>query len=151
MAQDSFHGLLSALADALGCGSLPPEKDGRVLFGLDGKMGVVIERADPDEAGRDCLVVSILVGRPDTSDADLLKDLLMGNYMWSASGEGTLAIDRGTGILVVQRLFETAAPPEEFVDVFASMAGAARYWQPRLQAATPDDSVFPAEFYSLRV
>ncbi len=151
MVSDNFHGLLAALSEALGCDALKPETDGRVLFGLDGNMGVVLESLDPEETGKDCLVASILVGRPDLGDTDLLRDFLMGNYMWSASGEGTLAIDRDTGILVVHRIFEAAVHPEEFVDIFASMVSAARYWRSRIDVTSHDDLELPAEFYHLRV
>ena len=133
MPMDPYQLLLSALAGALGCKELVPEKDGRVLFGLDGSLGVILEKGDAEDFGRETLIVSILVGRPAPDDADILRDLLMGNYMWAASGEGTLAIDRDTGILVIHKAFDPAMAPGDFIDVFASMVSAARYWRPRLE------------------
>lgn len=150
-AEDKFDSFLGALAQAMGCGKLAPEKDGRVLFGIDGSMGVIIERGEAEDLGRDAAIVSILIGRPDLDDAGLLGELLMGNYMWAASGEGTLAIDRDTGILVIHKAFDLAALPSELVDIFASMVSAARYWQPRLEHAGVQDGGVPAEAMDIRV
>lgn len=151
VAKDKFDLFLEALAQAMDCGLLAPEKDGRVLFGLDGNMGVVIERGDAEEFGREVAIVSVLVGRPDLRDAELLGELLMGNYMWAASGEGTLAIDRDTGILVLHKALDLTVAPEALVDIFASMASAARYWQPRLENAGVQGDDITADAMRIRV
>ena len=69
-------------------------------------------------------------------DAELLRDVLCANYMWSASGDGTLAIDEESGLLVVHRMMELPMPPASFIDEFSSLVGAARYWRTRLEPAT---------------
>lgn len=125
-------GRLSALSAALECAPLVPE-DGRVLFGLDEDMGAAIF-LEKDDAMEDVMVACVIIGRPDENDAGLLFDILSANYMWAASGDGTLAIDGSSGLLVAHRAMEKVLTPEGFVDRFASLVGAARYWRARMSA-----------------
>ena len=122
---------LAALSAALECAPLSPE-DGRVLFGLDEDMGAAIF-LEKDDDGADVMIACIVIGRPDENDAELLHDILSANYMWAFSGDGTLAIDASSGLLVAHRVMEAGLTPEGFVDRFASLVGAARYWRPRLE------------------
>ncbi|MGN1037842.1 MAG: CesT family type III secretion system chaperone [Mailhella sp.] len=124
---------LSALSGALECPPLHVE-DGRVMFGLDDDMGAVIFLENDDE-GNDVMIACVVVGRPDENDAELLHDILSANYMWAFSGDGTLAIDASSNLLVVHRVMEADLSPEGFVDRFSSLVGAARYWRPRLSKA----------------
>ena len=75
-------------------------------------------------------LAGVEIGIPE--DAELLLDLLQGNYMGVLSGDGTLAIDKKTGLLVLFRIFELPMEAENFVDAFASLVGAARLWRARL-------------------
>lgn len=139
----NFAEILSGLAAALECGPLEADEQGRVLFGLDQDMGAVLF-VEKDDAGESSVVACVVVGRPDPEDAGLLHDLLCANYMWAASGDGTLAIDQDSGLLVVQRMMELPMQPAAFVDLFASLVGAARHWRPRVkrsgQEPAPGDS-----------
>ena len=142
----AFQNLLPVLAEALGLDDLPTEEDGRVLFGLDDSLGVVMEEVDAEEAGAEGMVASILIGMPDRNDAALLSEILAGNYMWAASGEGTLALDRESGMLVVHRFFAADTPGDDFLDIFASMVSAARYWRSFLEgtsASSGEASSYP--------
>ena len=122
---------LAALSAALDCAPLSSE-DGRVLFGLDEDMAAVIF-LEKDDGGKDVMIACVVIGRPDENDAELLYDILSANYMWALSGDGTLAIDASSGMLVAHRVMEAGLTPEGFVDRFASLVGAARYWRPRLE------------------
>ena len=124
--------ILEALKNALECPMLEAEKDGRIMFGLDDDMGAVLFPGSEDELGREAIAATLIIGKPDTDDRELLVDLLEGNYMGALSGDGTLAIDRHSGLLVLYRVFELPMAPENFVDAFANLVGAARLWRERL-------------------
>lgn len=128
---------LSALSDALECPPLHAE-NGRVMFGIDEDMGAVLFLENDDE-GSSIMIACVVVGRPDENDAELLHDILSANYMWAFSGDGTLAIDASSNLLVVHRVMEASLSPEGFVDRFSSLVGAARYWRPRLNKAESYD------------
>ena len=123
--------ILTGLSSALDCGPLKPDRDGKVLFGLDEDMGAALFM---EEDGDFCAVVAcVIVGRPDPKNAELLHDVLCANYMWAASGDGTLAIDGQSGLLVVHRMMELPMSPSVFIDLFSSLVGAARHWRGRLE------------------
>ena len=130
--QDNVQEIREALSRALGCAMLEAEEDGRIMFGLDDDMGAVLFPEESVELGREALAATLIIGKPDTEDAELLLDLLQGNYMGVLSGDGTLAIDKKTGLLVLFRIFELPMEAENFVDSFASLVGAARLWRARL-------------------
>lgn len=129
----NFEEILTGLSAALECGPLRPDERGRVLFGLDEDMGATLFMEEDEDSGLSALVACVIIGRPDSGDAELLHDLLCANYMWSASGDGTLAVNRESGLLVVHRMMELPMAPSAFVDLFSSLVGAARYWRSRLK------------------
>jgi len=131
--QKNLNEILKALTEALGCSPLTAETDGRVMFGLDSDMGAVLFPGDEEEYGSDILTASIVIGRPQLSDAGLLLELLEGNYMGAFSGDGTLSIDKASGLLVLFRVFALPADATNFVDAFARLVGAARLWRERLE------------------
>ncbi len=132
----NFEEILAGLSAALECGPLRPDERGRVLFGLDEDMGAALFMEEDEDSGLSAVVACIVVGRPDSGDAELLHDLLCANYMWSASGDGTLAIDGESGLLVVHRMMELPMSPSAFIDLFSSLVGSARYWRGRLKPET---------------
>lgn len=136
--QKNFNEILTALTAALGCDPLSPEEDGRVLFALDGNLGCVLFPYDAEEAGSDGVVATLAVGPVPSDNAELLWDLLTGNYMGGEAGFGTLAIERESGVLVVSRQFDLPIDAEAFVNAFASLAGAARAWRDRLAVVAVD-------------
>ena len=102
------------------------------------------------DSGLSAIVACIVVGRPDPADAELLHDLLCANYMWTASGDGTLAIDGESGLLVVHRMMELPMSPADFIDLFSSLVGSARYWRSRLEPEA-GSAVLPGSAGMLRV
>lgn len=147
--QTNFDEILAALTAALGCDPLKPEEDGRVLFGVDGHLGAALFPCDAESIGADCVMATLVVGPVPSDNAELLYDLLAGNYMGSEAGDGTLAIERDSGTLVVSRLLELPMDARAFVDAFARLVGAARAWRERLdldasdeQAAAGDGGMF---------
>ena len=137
--KDNFNEILKALTDAIGCDPLVPEEDGRVLFALDGNLGCVLFPCDASECGVDAVAATVLVGPVPANNAELLYDLLAGNYMGVEAGDGTLSIERESGALVVSRLLELPIDEQAFVAAFAKLAGAARAWRDRLAVVAIDD------------
>jgi len=129
---ENLKEILEVLKAALECPGLEAEEDGRIMFGLDDDMGAVLFPGNEEELGREAIAATLVIGRPDTEDRELLVDLLEGNYMGALSGDGTLAIDRDSGLLVLYRIFELPMDPKSFVDAFANLVGAARLWRERL-------------------
>lgn len=129
---ENIKEILDALKRALECPMLEAGEDGRIMFGLDDDMGAVLFPGSEDELGREAIAATLIIGKPDIDDRELLVDLLEGNYMGALSGDGTLAIDRNSGLLVLYRIFELPMDPENFVDAFANLVGAARLWRDRL-------------------
>ena len=127
-----FDECLQTLSKATGAAEpFAFDEEGRCTFAFDEDMGVAILRDDdPNDESANGVVVCILIGRPDLSDANLLAALLAGNYMTGLSGGGSLALDNG--VLVVHRRFEASIEPATFVEAFAALAGAARYWKARM-------------------
>ena len=70
--------------------------------------------------------------------------------MWTASGDGTLAIDGESGLLVVHRMMELPMSPADFIDLFSSLVGSARYWRSRLEPEA-GSAVLPGSAGMLRV
>ncbi|MDR3043546.1 MAG: type III secretion system chaperone [Desulfovibrio sp.] len=129
---ESAQAVLDRLAETLQCGPLAFDKNNRVELGVDEDMGAIIYLSEETQG----LVISVIAGRVDDNDADLLFDLLCGNYMWGFTGGGNMGIDRETSLLSIHRVVELpldlVADPTVFEDVFAALAGAARYWRARL-------------------
>lgn len=146
--QDNVQEIREALSQALGCSMLEAEEDGRFMFGLDDDMGAVLFPEEGDELGREVIAATLIIGRPDTEDTELLVDLLQGNYMGALSGDGTLAIDRQSGLLVLFRIFELPMDADNFVDAFANLVGAARLWRDRLARTA---AVYAPESAMIRV
>ena len=142
--------ILAALSAALECGPLEADEKGRVLFGLVQDMGAALFMEEDGDSGLSAIVACIVVGRPDPADAELLHDLLCANYMWTASGDGTLAIDGESGLLVVHRMMELPMSPADFIDLFSSLVGSARYWRSRLEPEA-GSAVLPGSAGMLRV
>ena len=127
------------IVEALSCSPLEAEEDGRIMFGLDDDMGAVLFPEGAEELGREVITATIVIGRPDTEDRELLLDLLEGYYFGELSGDGTLAIDKQSGLLVLFRVFELPVSASFFVDAFASLVGAARLWHARLARGSAEE------------
>lgn len=141
MHDDYFEKLLASLSEALACDPLKPGEDGRVLFGLDSQMGVILYATDPEEDEGEGVVASIVIGLAPMENAEFLGELLRANYLWAGSGNGTLSVDPGTGYLCLHRDFEPEIDPLDFVNEFSVMVGAARHWRERLDTVQEDASV----------
>ena len=137
--QENIREIVEALSDALACSPLEAEEDGRIMFGLDDDMGAVLFPEGAEELGREVISATIVIGRPDANDSELLLDLLEGNYFGELSGDGTLAIDKQSGLLVLFRVFELPVSASFFVDAFASLVGAARLWHARLARGSAEE------------
>ena len=130
--QENIREIVEALSEALACSPLEAEEDGRIMFGLDDDMGAVLFPEGAEELGREVISATIVIGKPDVNDRELLLDMLEGNYFGELSGDGTLAIDKQSGLLVLFRIFELPMSASFFVDAFANLVGAARLWRERL-------------------
>ena len=130
--QENIREIVEALSNALASSPLETEEDGRIMFGLEDDMGAVLFPEGAEELGREVVSATIVIGRPDANDSELLLDLLEGNYFGELSGDGTLAIDKQSGLLVLFRIFELPVSASFFVDAFANLVGAARLWRERL-------------------
>ena len=136
MDQENVKEILDALSAALGV-ELVQEDDGSVYFGLDESMGASLFFGSNEEGMDQALVACIAIGRPADDDAEFYRDLLNANYMWAGSGDGTLAIDPRSGILVLHRMFMLPMEGSAFVEAFSVMVGAARDWNRRLETERP--------------
>ncbi len=150
--RENAQAVIDRLAATLQCGPLAFNADDRVEFGLDEDMGAIIYLSEETQS----IVVSVIPGRVGDDDADLLFDLLCGNYMWGFTGGGNMGVDRATGLLSIHRAVELpldlAADPTAFEDVFAALVGAARYWRQRLDPrATTTASVPAADMGMIRI
>ena len=145
--KDRMTGVAAVLREATGAEGIVLEDDGSIAFGLDEDMGVrifpVVDEDDDESADEALgLAVAIVVGRVEADDAHTMFDLLSANYLTVGSGGGAFAIDKETGLLVLQHLFTLKSDDdqESFVDEFAHLVGAARAFNARLkrQAASSD-------------
>lgn len=128
--------LLAHLSETLQCAPLELDANDTAMMGLDDDLGVVFYAEPGATDNEGALIISVIAGKPDPDDAELLYDLMCANYMWNASGSGTIGIDAQTGALSIHRLVELPMPPAVFEDVVANLAGAARYWRGRLHPAS---------------
>ena len=128
--------LLQALADTLDCAPLLFDDKGRIVLDVDDDMEAVLFNDNDEESGRSALVLCVLIGQPDDTDAEKLYSLLTGNYLWGYTGGASLAIDKETGILVLQKAFFPGTDPEDFMHDLSQVIGAARYWRSRVQASS---------------
>lgn len=135
--KENAQQLLNYISEILGCASLAFDEENKLELSIDEEMGAIFYFSEETSS----LVLSVLVGRVDPEDGDLLYDLLCGNYMWGFSGSGNIGIDRETGILSIHRLVELPVDePAVFADIFAALVGAARYWRVRLEPACEGDT-----------
>ena len=134
----NFDELIKALAAAAGVDDMEKE-DGRVLFAIDGDMGVSIASADADDAGVDLAVAAIIVG-PAPTDPEALAFLLEQNYLGVGAGDGAFSIERETGAVVLYRAFELPTDPAVFTDAFGRLAGAARAARAHLAGITESEA-----------
>ena len=140
------NALLAHLCTTFACDTITFDSNNEALFDLSDGMGAAFHLV---EEGDGALLACIVAGQPDPEDTELLYDLLGANYMWNATGGGTLGIDRNSGLLCIQRLIELPMDPLPFEDILAALVGAARYWNNRMNAA-PAPSGLGAETF-LRV
>lgn len=140
-ANDRMTGVVAALREATGEEKIALEEDGSIAFGLDEDMGarifpVVDEDGDEAEDAALGLAAVIVVGRVEPTDARSMFDLLAANYLAVGSGGGAFAIDKETGLLVLQHLFtlKTDDDQEAFIDEFAHLVGAARAFNARIKS-----------------
>lgn len=132
--------LLDHLAESLHCGPLVLDNDNQAMMGLFEDMGAVFyllsndDHAHGSEADGEngSLICSLVAGRINENDRTLLLDLLCGNYMWNSSGSGSLAVDRESGMLTVQRLVPLPLNKADFIRMFEELTSAALYWRNRL-------------------
>ena len=121
--------ILEHLSTALLCEPITLNEDNTALVGLDNDLGAMIYLIDEATGA---LLVSVVAGRVEEDDAELLYDLLCANYMWNASGSGTIGIDQANGLVTISRIMEFPLDPADFEDNFAALVGAARYWRTRI-------------------
>lgn len=94
---------------------------------------VVIFSLDTDSLNG--LVINAVLGTlPEGSGkAELMYELLTGNYCWSLTEGGVLGIDKTTGVIALSYLVELPMEtPGQFPDVCAKLLNVADYWMRKI-------------------
>ncbi len=140
--ETNFSEILQTLTTELKSEPLKREEDGRVLFALDDKLGVALFTVDAEEAQVDAVIAVIALGPAPDSDAAILRKLLYANYLGGETADGTLAIDEAADCVTLSRVFEMPLDVQSFMDNFARLVNAARYWADVIEKsfATSEDN-----------
>ena len=87
------------------------------------------------EAERE-LVTTLYLGRADKSNADLLYEMMCGNYMGAYTGGGTIGIDAEEGLVALHQHFPLPVEEPAWIEEpLSALIGAARYWRDKIRAA----------------
>ena len=134
MSKENASQFIKHLTSVLELNELNFDETNSIELSIDDNLGVIIHYAEELES----LIVNLLIAPIQDADkettADLLYDILCGNYMWGYTAGGNLGIDRESGLLALHRIFEIAPLFEKeelimFEDAFMALVGAARYWR----------------------
>lgn len=124
--------ILNYVAGAMGGEGLAFDADGVASLTLDGDIVCFFCLVEDDQE----LVVTLYMGRVGEGDADLLYELMCGNYMGAYTGGGTLGIDPDEGLLALHQNFSLPIDEPAWIeDGLSALFGAARYWRDKLRAA----------------
>ncbi len=146
MSKENANHIIKYFCDYLEITPLSFDENNKIELTVDDDLGVVIEYIGEMNS----ILFNFLVAPINITDTesrnDLLFDILTGNYLWGYTAGGTLGIDSASSILCLSRIVEVLSnSPEEckaFLDLFASLTGAARYWRDYINGVgnTPSES-----------
>ncbi len=133
MSKQDANKIIAHFCNFLEISPLSFDSKNQIELNVDGDIGVIVEYSEEINS----ILFNILISPINISDVetrnDLLYDIMCGNYLWGFTAGGTLGIDNSTQILCLSRLIEVLGHSHEectaFLDLFASLVGAARYWR----------------------
>lgn len=83
------------------------------------------------------LVVTLYLGRADSSNTDLLYEMMCGNYMGAYTAGGTISIDAEEGLVALHQHFPLPVDEPAWIEEpLSALVGAARYWRDKIRAAS---------------
>lgn len=143
--QAAFQRILDALTQEFHCDRLVPEEDGRVLMGLDEEMGAALFLPDDDDEDEDgAMAATIYIASADVS-GELLRSFLEANYFGEKTAGGVLAIN-GNALVLTKYFGLYPEDMQEFLQEFAALVGAARYWRKAIQMDALDEAEETKDF-----
>ncbi len=133
MSKNQANNIISYFCNYLEIAPKSFDAENKIELNLDDDIGVIIQYVEEmNSILFNLLICPVQIGDNESRN-ELLYDILCGNYLWGYTGGGTLGIDKKTQLLCLSRLVEvledSQAECNGFLDVFASLAGAARYWR----------------------
>ena len=120
--------LLASAAEVLKLEKLELDQRDECIVTFDERI-VVIFSLDTDSLNG--LVINVVLGSlPEgPGKAELMYELLVGNYCWSLTEGGVLGIDKTTGVIALSYLVELPMEtPGQFPDLCAKLLNIADYW-----------------------
>jgi hypothetical protein len=120
--------LLASAAEVLKLENLELDQRDECIVTFDDRI-VVIFSLDTDSLNG--LVINVVLGSlPEgPGKAELMYELLAGNYCWSLTEGGVLGIDKSTGVIALSYLVELPMEtPGQFPDVCAKLLNVGDYW-----------------------
>jgi hypothetical protein len=115
---------------------MPLNADGRLTLTFDGRLEVTLEH-EPEE-GR-LVLWALLAEFGAERPPALLAELLDANFLWRATGGATLALEQGSGKVVLSQALPVAgleaAALERAIETFVS---AAMHWSAHIAAGGTD-------------
>lgn len=137
--REHANALLKALSDFTGMEPLALDENDAALADINGVLFVF---AYSDEAEE--LASCVYVGRPPAGNkrAEVLREVMEGNYAWAGTDGGILGLDPDTGMICLCRRYAPDnANPQDFIEKVARQTALAEYWKKRL---APEQSL-PAD------
>ncbi len=144
MSKENAGQFIKHLATILDLNELNFDEANSVELSIDDNIGVIIHYAEELNSLVVNLLIAPILDTDTKTTTDLLYDILCGNYMWAYTAGANLGIDRESGLLALNRIFEIAPvfANEEltmFEDAFFALAGAARYWRDYVNGVQNND------------
>ncbi len=96
----SAQRILDELGVLAGLGPLPLDADGRLTLAFDGRLEVTLEHEPED--GR-LVLWALLAELGAERPVALLGELLDANFLWQGTGGATLALEHGSGKVVLSQ------------------------------------------------
>ncbi len=130
---ENANDIVSAIGKAIGLDDLALDETGVTSFVVEDEILCALYA---EEEG---LCIALFLGRVDPSNAELLYEMLCGNYLGAYTGGGTLAIDDEEGLAVIHRVFSLPIDEPTWIEEpLASLIGAARYWKGKMRDSSAE-------------
>ncbi len=111
------------------------DENGFLELAIEEKIPVIINFEDEID-GVEGLIINCVLGSVEpssTKGAELMYELLEGNYMWGLTAGGTIGIDSETELCCLTRIVELPIEQSAFMDIFIQLISAAKYWAERIE------------------